>query len=349
MTSKISVTGKEPWLAVTLSTLFPGVGQIYAGKILKGIILIFLTLSLIGLGGWLVVSPTGSVLLGFQVFIGYFIVSIFNLFDAHRSAKKANNSEFERLRKGDKDPWLAVFLSRMIPGLGHAYQGQWLFALLFLVLILGSAALSLVFPLAIVICLISIYVCFYHAYLSSPTRRATSKRLILSFCLALFIFDLFNQFVSSTIKGLIAEARYIPSPAMLPTLEIGDRLIINKLDYRFKLPQRKDIIVFNPIPELQQRNYKDPFIKRIIGLPGETIQVKAGKVYINNQPLPENYISEPPTYQFGPVRVPPHSYFVLGDNRNNSFDSHYWGFVPKEYIIGRASKIFWPLPRAKAI
>lgn len=349
MTSQTSVSGKEPWLAVILSSLFPGVGQIYAGKILKGIIFIVLALSLIALGWWLIFSPTGSVWLGFQLLIGYSLLLIFNLFDAHRCAKKANNSEFERLRKGDKDPWLAAFLSRIIPGLGHAYQGKWLFALLFFILFLGCAVLSIIFPLAIVIYLGLIYLCFYHAYLSLPTRRAKSKQLIISFCLILFILDLCSQCVPYSLKEWIAGACYITSEAMLPTLEVNDRLIVNKLDYRLNSPQRQDIIVFNPVPALQERNYQDPFIKRIIGLPGDSIEVKAGKVYINNKPLSEDYIAEPPSYQFGPVTVPPNSYFVLGDNRNNSFDSHYWGFVPKDYIIGRASKIFWPLERSKAI
>jgi signal peptidase I len=84
MTNQTSIVGKEPWLAVILSTIFPGVGQIYAGKISRGLILIFVALSLRGLGGWLILSPTSSVWLGFQILIGYFVFTIFNLFDAHR-------------------------------------------------------------------------------------------------------------------------------------------------------------------------------------------------------------------------------------------------------------------------
>ncbi len=89
-----------------------------------------------------------------------------------------------------------------------------------------------------------------------------------------------------------------------------------------------EIVVFSPTETLKQQNFKDAFIKRIIGLPGEKVQVKGGKIYINDQPIAENYIQEPTNYQFGPVTVPPHSYFVLGDNRNNSYDSDYWGYVP---------------------
>jgi signal peptidase I len=149
------------------------------------------------------------------------------------------------------------------------------------------------------------------------------------------------------------EARYIVSGAMLPTLEINDRLIIDKVIYRSTQAKRGDIILFNPPKSLQQSlpgvKPKDPFIKRVIGLPGETIQVKKGKVFINRKPIKEDYINEPPAYNWGPVKVPKDSYAVLGDNRNNSYDSHYWGFVPKDLIIGKAILIYLPRERRKVL
>lgn len=147
------------------------------------------------------------------------------------------------------------------------------------------------------------------------------------------------------IRTFVAEARYIPSGSMLPTLQINDRLIVDKLSYHFKTPQRGDIVVFSPTDTLKQQNFKDAFIKRVIGLPGEKVEVKSGRVYISNKPLPENYIEDAPDYQYGPVTVPSDSYLVLGDNRNNSYDSHYWGFVPRDRIIGKAVVRFWPLNR----
>ncbi|MEB3829409.1 signal peptidase I [Phormidium sp. CCY1219] len=146
------------------------------------------------------------------------------------------------------------------------------------------------------------------------------------------------------IRHFVAEARYIPSGSMLPTLQINDRLIVDKLMYRFSDPQRGDIVVFSPTDALKQ-NFKDAFIKRTIGLPGETVEVKGGTVYINGTPLREQYLDEKPSYHYGPVTVPEGQYLVLGDNRNNSYDSHYWGFVPRENIIGRAVIRFWPLNR----
>ncbi|HEY9901805.1 MAG TPA: signal peptidase I [Candidatus Sericytochromatia bacterium] len=151
------------------------------------------------------------------------------------------------------------------------------------------------------------------------------------------------------IRNFVAEARYIPSGSMLPTLQINDRLIIDKISYNFRNPDRGDIVVFSPTDTLKAQKFKDAFIKRLIGLPGDKVEVKGGRVYVNDQPLKENYIEEKPNYDFGPVRVPPNQYLVLGDNRNNSYDSHYWGFVPRDRIIGRAVVRFWPLNRVGEI
>jgi signal peptidase I len=151
------------------------------------------------------------------------------------------------------------------------------------------------------------------------------------------------------IRQFVAEARFIPSGSMEPTLEINDRLIIDKLSYTFTNPQRGDIVVFNPTATLEQQNFKDAFIKRVIGLPGEKIQVKEGKVFINDKPIEENYTKEIPNYTWGPKVVPDNSYVVFGDNRNNSYDSHYWNFVPREKIIGRAIVRFWPPNRVGEI
>ncbi len=149
------------------------------------------------------------------------------------------------------------------------------------------------------------------------------------------------------IRTFIAEPRYIPSDSMVPTLHTGDRLVIEKISYRFHPPTIGDIIVFQPPKELQRRGYPQDqaFIKRVIGQPGEVISVANGKVYLNGQPLQENYIAEPPNHPFPPVKVPEGEFFVMGDNRNDSNDSRYWGFLPQKNIIGRATFRFWPLDR----
>jgi signal peptidase I len=151
------------------------------------------------------------------------------------------------------------------------------------------------------------------------------------------------------IRTFVAEARYIPSESMVPTLEINDRLIIEKVSYHFQEPKRGDVVVFSPTKTLEEQNYHEAFIKRVIGLPGDTVEVRNGRVYVNNEPLTEPYIAEKPDYQYGPQTVPQGQYLVLGDNRNKSYDSHAWGFVPKDNIIGRAVLRFWPLNRAGEI
>ncbi len=153
------------------------------------------------------------------------------------------------------------------------------------------------------------------------------------------------------VRVLIAEPRYIPSDSMVPTLEVGDRLVIEKISYRLRLPLRGDIVVFDPPAQLQQLGFTSDqaFIKRVVGEPGQTVQVHNGYVLINGIPLQEPYIAQPPAYEMEPVVVPEGEFFVMGDNRNNSNDSHVWGFLPKENIIGRAAFRFYPLRRAGVI
>ncbi|MCL4393516.1 MAG: signal peptidase I, partial [Chloroflexi bacterium] len=113
--------------------------------------------------------------------------------------------------------------------------------------------------------------------------------------------------------------------------------IVNKMTYMLHPPERGDVIVFVP-PTSSSRD----FIKRVIGLPGDHIQILNGRVFVNDQPLQEPYPLNPASYTFGEVTVPPGQYFVLGDNRNNSSDSHSWGTVPFPQIIGKAWVTYWP-------
>lgn len=149
------------------------------------------------------------------------------------------------------------------------------------------------------------------------------------------------------IRAWVAEPRFIPSDSMFPTLEIGDRVVVEKVLYYLHPPATGDIVVFAPPEKLQAQGFTQDqaFIKRIIGLPGQTVAVKKGLVYLNDKPVIEKYIAEPPKYQWGPYRVPENQYFVMGDNRNNSNDSSRWGFLPQKNIIGRAVFRFWPLER----
>jgi len=189
----------------------------------------------------------------------------------------------------------------------------------------------------------------------------------------------------------VVRTYYIPSESMVPTLAVHDVLLVNKFEYRFHAPHRGDIVVFPPpLPS------DDDFIKRVIGVPGDKLRIQGGVVYVNDVPLKEPYIAEPPNYnlvikQYGifddqnhpglmvaldstqanippksrwtaPDRIPPGCYFMMGDNRNDSDDSHMWGFAQTggtfatglqagkpAGFTGHAFFIFWPINRAHGI
>lgn len=141
------------------------------------------------------------------------------------------------------------------------------------------------------------------------------------------------------INAVCARIR-VESISMQPTLYEGNFVIVNKVAYRLGMPERGDVVVFHTPNDPTGK----PFIKRIIGLPGEEVHVGDGKVYINGTPLREPYIKAAPMYA-GTWIVPNGHLFVLGDNRNNSSDSHAWGVVPLENVIGKAEVVYWPPTR----
>ena len=131
--------------------------------------------------------------------------------------------------------------------------------------------------------------------------------------------------------------------SMEPNFYQGQLVMVNKIAYKFGEPQRGDVIILHPPSGTEQDGI--PFIKRVIGLPGETIEVKNGAVYINGLKLDETYILEPITYTVASKKIPENQYFVLGDNRNISNDSHRGWTVPRQNIIGRAWLTIWPPER----
>ena len=155
-----------------------------------------------------------------------------------------------------------------------------------------------------------------------------------------FILDVLETLILSVvlfagINAISARIR-VDGYSMEPTLQSGEFVIVNKLAYKIGSPNIGDVIVFH-----YPRDPEQEYIKRVIGLPGDHVQVERGKVYVNGQQLNEPYIAAPPAYQ-NSWDVPSSSLFVLGDNRNNSSDSHNWGYVPMNYVIGKAVFVYWP-------
>lgn len=165
---------------------------------------------------------------------------------------------------------------------------------------------------------------------------------------ASWVFDWTETIIVALILALIIRAFFfqvfwIPSGSMEPTLDIGDRIVVNKMSYYFREPKRMEVVVFRGVTTFGKE--KRDLIKRLIGLPGETLEVKEGVVYVNGKELKENHPMNLDYSNFGPVTIPADSYFVMGDNRPASADSRFWGFLPKKHLIGRAFLRIWPIAK----
>ena len=142
----------------------------------------------------------------------------------------------------------------------------------------------------------------------------------------------------------VARSFYIPSESMLPTLLVNDYILVNRFVYVFSEPSRGDIVVFHP-PHIQDSETN--FIKRVVALENDVVEVSDGILYLNGAPQNEPFIKEAIEKDFHAYRVPPGHIFVMGDNRNNSDDSRYWGPLPLKNVQGKAFVIFWPFHRIR--
>jgi signal peptidase I len=163
-----------------------------------------------------------------------------------------------------------------------------------------------------------------------------------------WLFDWGETIVVAFILALIIRAFFIqvfwiPSSSMEPTLDIKDRVVVNKVAYHFREPRRQEVVVFRQVAP--PGSPKRDIIKRVIGLPGEELTIKDGIVYINGKAVEETHPMNRDFSDFGPIVISPDAYFVMGDNRPASADSRYWGFLPKENVIGPAFIRIWPLTK----
>jgi signal peptidase I len=186
-----------------------------------------------------------------------------------------------------------------------------------------------------------------------PVKKKATQAKSEGYFLRRFLKDVYEVVVPAVILFLIIhtfflQAQVVPSPSMDPTIMVRDQFLLNKTAYWFKKPQRFDIVVFKPPAAA---DFDGDFVKRIIGLPGETIKVQDGVVYINDKPLKEPFITpdRAPVERFSPFIIPEDEVFAMGDNRNNSRDSRSWGALPIQNIKGKAWWRYWPLNRMSII
>ena len=164
--------------------------------------------------------------------------------------------------------------------------------------------------------------------------RGVWRDLIETVLMAVVLFLLLNA-VTSRVR--------VYNISMQPTLYEGNLLVVNKFAYKLGTPKRGDIVIFH-----YQGTPTEDYIKRVIGLPGDTVNISNGVVQVNGQTLTEPYIAALPKYT-GTWMVPEGELFVLGDNRNLSSDSHEWGFVKQEWVVGKAVLVYWPLDRIRVL
>ncbi len=359
-----TLTNKEPWLAASFAWLLSGIGHLYSGAYGQGAFL----LALVGLisiysimssiSNW---TPTIlNTLLDFFVFI---ILTVYASWSAFRLTKRKNSEDFERERTLSKDPWLAVFLSIVLPGMGHIYLRRWIVGILFF---LGFFVFGFIFQLmkidfifAFIICRIFVSI---HAYIAGQLNKVKPKRPLALFIIVYICICLLKDFFYPQLeKQFFQYSGPMYGTSMNPTLVKGDRVVVNSITYSFNDPKPGDVIMFRPPKNIS--NKKDPTCKRIIAIGGETIEIRDGNVYVDGQErnfgfqigsytYSESNLSvdnfsqnDNPYLTYGidkPYYVPEGHYFVLGDNRQYSADSRWYGAIPRENIVGKVVKICWP-------
>lgn len=344
--NECSQTEKEPWLAVNLSYFFAGIGQLYAGNTLRGIFLIVLLSAVSTLGFWQIFAPSGNVIFGAGFLIAGGILYIWNLFDAYEFARRGNPVEFEEMRKKNRDPWLAVFFTQIVPGAGHIYLRKTypgflfigIYAVLYafqqLSIFLGFAAVALSVIAAL------------HAYFQSPVRREPTSKPIMILLTVMVIYGITTKVVPFYVESNLIRNFTTSSGYMAPAIHEGDRFFVRQLPA--DKYSRGDVLVFEMPGDTTWI-----YLRRLIAFEGEKVEIREdSSVYVDNRllSLPGDQVTTIPDGDYAvpgqPYIVPEDHLFLLAERPEEGEDSRHFGGVAQENLIGHAYKIYWPLYRA---
>lgn len=351
---------KDPWEGVFLSFMVPGLGQVFAGEKKRGVLWLFLLwvggLSGTGYFGWVflsaerIISLIDAVSLGGMI-LAWFILEALMLVDAHRAVVRSNlRNDIPGPPTRPKKPWLGALLSYIFPGVGQFYNKQIFKGVVFVgietILLFAENIYWVVFSFCFVFEIFSISDAYYVSTRTNGSAQSLlaqgTKRQVYTLMGVLFLFGfLTNTYNENIIKGRLIQPYNIPSASMSPTLREKDYILATKYGFSPQNTRRGDVIVFKyPVDK------KTDYVKRVIGLPGEKIEIVDNKVYINGKSLDEAYTVYKGSEKYGPYTVPEGNYFVMGDNRDFSQDSRVWGPVPVDMIEGRVYKIYYPFSRS---
>ncbi|MEO0807846.1 MAG: signal peptidase I [Cyanobacteria bacterium J06643_4] len=342
---------RDCWLAVNLSGLLPGMGQCYGDQWTKGLLIFSVFVGSVFYGLWSLLAAEGITTRAFWMVGLATVVYFLNVWDAFATVGRPLHPLGEKYK--GQDVWYGVFLSQILPGLGHFYLNQAVIGGVFLAIGVALSILANHQPILLPIACTVWSVAGYHAYRTTPlspgTNPSRSGQMLMVVVLGSLLLRLSIGSLPLWIDQAVIQC-IVPSESMVPTLQVDDRIFVSRSQvYR---PKNGDVVVFKAPLEALEILEADPdtlFVKRVVGLPGQQVEVRDGKLWVNQVPIQENYIASDIRYRWGPELVPPGEYFVLGDNRNESADSHVWGMLPKAFIIGEAYKIYWPAERVRSL
>lgn len=354
---------KQPWLAANLSFLLPGLGQHYVGARAAALGFGLLALSLLLPGALFIFAPNLFAPAGMLAVIFGWLVWLLSVWDAHRRARRTLAEEQDDDRRSRRDGWKAAFLTRFLPGLGHAYDRRFAPAIVFFLTFVVLSAIE--HPVAEAAAAVVAGFAFWDSLSRSDARSGPRRPTAIGISVAVAVVFWLGAFGGPWLRTHLLRAFRTPSAGMTPTLEPGDLFFVDmRAGYE---PRMGDVIVFK-FPEAPSRD----FVQRCVATAGQTIELKNKRVLVDGAPAPaadahayhlDPSISCGPDVHpykedarlvtcrdnFGPFRVPPGRLFMMGDNRENSNDSRYWGPLGMGLVRGRAYKIYWPPGHARPL